>query len=187
MAGVPGVPGVAGVLTPSQTAGPYVALGTAWAADGVVAGAESAGVPVVEIVGRLLDGAGAGVADGMLEIWQADAHGRFPPETAAGWSGFARCLTGADGGFTFRTVKPGPVAAGAAPHLAVSVFARGMLQRLVTRIYFPDEAGANAADAVLAAVGDAPARATLVAVAEGGRLRFDVNLQGEHETVFFAG
>lgn len=175
------------MLTPSQTAGPYVALGTSWSADGVVAGAESAGVPAIEIVGRLLDGAGAGVSDGMLEIWQADVHGRFPPETAPGWSGFARCLTGADGGFSFRTVKPGSVAAGAAPHVAASVFARGMLQRLVTRIYFPDEETANAADAVLASVGDPAARATLVAVADGGRLRFDVNLQGERETVFFAG
>jgi protocatechuate 3,4-dioxygenase alpha subunit len=175
------------VLTPSQTAGPYVALGTAWAADGVVAGAESAGVAVIEIVGRLLDGAGAGVSDGMLEIWQADPQGRFPPDTAAGWGGFARSLTGADGGFSFRTVKPGPVAAGAAPHLALSVFARGMLQRLVTRMYFPDEAAANASDPVLASVGDSPARASLVAVAEEGRLRFDVHLQGERETVFFAG
>jgi protocatechuate 3,4-dioxygenase alpha subunit len=89
-----------------------------------------------------------------------------------------------------RTVKPGPLPTPGggteAPHLDVSVFARGLLGRLVTRVYFPDEAAANAADPLLASIGDPAARARLVAVGDGDRLRFDIRLQGDQETPFLA-
>ena len=98
--------------------------------------------------------------------------------------------TGGDGSYEFVTVKPGPVPAPGgrpqAPHIEVSVFARGLLNRLVTRMYFPDEAEANAADLVLRAIEDDELRATLVAREEDGGLRFDIHLQGDRETVFFA-
>ncbi|TMM13030.1 MAG: protocatechuate 3,4-dioxygenase subunit alpha [Actinobacteria bacterium] len=120
----------------------------------------------------------------MLETWQADGEGRF------GEWGFARCLTDADGRYRLSTVKPGSVPAAdgtpQAPHIDVSVFARGLLQRLVTRIYFPDEAEANDADPVLSSIADPVARASLVAAAVDGDLRFDVRLQGDEETAFFA-
>ncbi len=116
---------------------------------------------------------------------------------AAGWAlghgpgfrGLGRCPTDADGRYWILTLKPGPVPAPGggqqAPHIDVSVLARGMLNRLVTRIYFPDEAAANAADPVLSTIDEPESRATLVAVAEDGGLRFDIHLQGADETVFF--
>jgi len=117
------------------------------------------------------------VPDAMVETWQADERGEY--RTDFGW---ARCGTDLEGRFSFRTAKPGRVD-GQAPHLEVLVFARGLLKPVLTRMYFPDED--NGADPVLAAV--APERrATLVAVPEGDGLRFDVHLQGERETVFFA-
>ncbi len=134
--------------------------------------------------------------DGLIEVWQADPNGRFDhaddprgPATYAGFRGFGRCPTDAEGRFHFHTVKPGPLPAGdgatEAPHLDVSVFARGLLHRVVTRIYFPDEAEANAADPVLATL-DADERRRLTAGAENdGTLRFDIRLQGPDETPFF--
>lgn len=116
---------------------------------------------------------------------------------AAGWSlghgpgfrGLGRCPTDADGRYWILTLKPGPVPAPGggqqAPHIDVSVLARGMLNRLVTRIYFPDEAAANAADPILSTIDEPEQRATLIAVAEDGGLRFDIHLQGADETVFF--
>jgi protocatechuate 3,4-dioxygenase alpha subunit len=144
----------------------------------------------------VLDGAGDPVPDALVETWQADPDGRFPhpddPRGAAqgeGFRGFGRCPTDADGRWFIVTRKPGalPAPGGGveAPHLDVSVFARGLLDRVVTRCYFPDEAAANAADPVLAGIADAERRATLVATPEAGWLRFDIHLQGEHETVFF--
>jgi protocatechuate 3,4-dioxygenase alpha subunit len=150
----------------------------------------------VTIIGRLYDGAGNVIPDGLIETWQAAPDGRFAhPDDPRGPSpggyhafrGFGRCATAADGSFRIVTVKPGPLPAPGgveAPHLDVSVFARGLLDRVVTRMYFPDEPEANAADPVLGSVGDR--RATLIAVPEpGGELRFDIRLQGEGETVFF--
>ena len=166
--------------TPSQTVGPFFRFGLEWMAR---AGQSSSGTPVV-VVGTVYDGDGRPVTDAMLETWQADGEGRF------GQWGFARCLTDAEGAYRLRTVKPGqvPIADGTlqAPHIDVSVFARGLLQRLVTRIYFPDEAEANEADPVLSSIGDAMARASLVAAADDGELRFDIRLQGDEETAFFA-
>ena len=100
------------------------------------------------------------------------------------------CLTGPDGSYRIVTLKPGPLPTPdgsiEAPHLDVSVFARGLLDRVVTRVYFPDEPAVNAADPVLCSIGDPARRSTLIAVPEpAGELRFDIRLQGEHETVFF--
>ncbi len=180
--------------TPSQTVGPYLSIVLPWADGPDVMAPESS--DAITIVGRLLDGAGQAVPDGLIEVWQADPDGRFPhpddPRGAVeypGFRGFGRCATDADGAFTFRTVKPGALPDGAggseAPHLDVSVFARGLLHRLVTRMYFPDEPAANADDPVLRDL-DEQARQLLIANAAGpGALRFDIHLQGEGETPFF--
>jgi protocatechuate 3,4-dioxygenase, alpha subunit len=131
----------------------------------------------------------------MLEIWQADEEGRFPhpddprhAECDPGFTGFARSATDADGRYRFVTIVPGrvPSADGAlqAPHAVVSVFARGLLDRVVTRVYFPVDDAALASDPVLALVA-LEQRATLVARRGGDGFEFDIHLQGDHETVFF--
>jgi protocatechuate 3,4-dioxygenase, alpha subunit len=182
--------------TPSQTVGPYFgfALHEVIGAELVPPDAPGA----VRIEGAVLDGAGEPVPDAMVEIWQANAAGRYAHPADArvdlpleeGFVGFGRSGTDEHGVFRFVTVKPGrvPAADGTmqAPHLDVSVFARGLLKRLVTRMYFPDEAEANAIDPVLALVPSPDERATLIARAEGDGLRFDVRLQGDGQTVFFA-
>jgi protocatechuate 3,4-dioxygenase alpha subunit len=174
------------VSTPSQTVGPFLSLGLPWQ-DGptvVAEGTEGA----VWIQGTVTDGAGAVVPDALIETWQADPDGRFdhpddPRGARPGFRGFGRCPTGDDGGYGILTLLPGALP-GQAPHINVSVFARGLLHRVVTRIYFPDNPEANAADPVLAAVPE-ERRSTLVAAREGDGYRFDVRLQGESETVFF--
>jgi protocatechuate 3,4-dioxygenase, alpha subunit len=181
-------------LTPSQTIGPFLHIALPWADGEWVVPDGTPGA--VRISGRLYDGAGAVVPDGLVETWQADSAGRFvhPDDprgaidpTPEGFRGFGRSATDADGRWSVLTVVPGalPAADGAieAPHLDVSVFARGLLDRVVTRIYFPDEAG-NGTDPVLASVDEAR-RGTLVARREDDGLCFDIHLQGEHETVFF--
>ncbi|HTW06911.1 MAG TPA: protocatechuate 3,4-dioxygenase subunit alpha [Acidimicrobiales bacterium] len=177
--------------TPSQTAGPFVSLGTGWAATGRMVDEGTSGAIVV--AGLVLDGAGMPVTDAMLEFWQAGPEGRFAPECPAPWTGFTRALTGPDGAYRLVTIKPGrfPAPGGQtqAPHVNVSIFARGLLQRLVTRIYFSDEPAANMADRVLAALrgGDGSGRhESLVAQLDGDLYRLDIRLQGERETVFFA-
>jgi protocatechuate 3,4-dioxygenase alpha subunit len=152
----------------------------------------------VRVFGYVSDGEGAPVVDAMIEIWQANAAGRYahPEDTRSevpleeGFDGFGRAITDDDGRYELLTVKPGPVPGRngtmQAPHIDMSVFARGLLKRLVTRVYFPDEAEANAADPVLSSVEAADARAGLVAVEEDGGLRFDIKLQGDRETTFFA-
>lgn len=179
--------------TPSQTVGPFLHLVLSWPDGPEVVAAGTAGSVV--ITGRLLDGAGDPVTDGLVETWQADTDGHFdhpddPRGPAAGaFRGFGRCATDEQGSYRIRTVKPGALPAEdghfEAPHLNVSVFARGLLNRLVTRIYFPDESAANAADPVLASL-EPHERDRLVARAEpDGTLRFDVHLQGPDETPFF--
>jgi protocatechuate 3,4-dioxygenase, alpha subunit len=180
--------------TPSQTVGPYLAMVLPWpdGPDVVPDGTPGA----VRIEGRLTDGAGEPIPDGLIEIWQADPDGRFDhpddPRGAAssGFRAFGRSATDADGGFWFRTLKPGPLPTPEgdveAPHLDVSVFSRGLLHRVVTRLYFPDEQAANAVDPVLSSL-DPADRALLTAVpGTDGALRFDIRLQGEDETPFFA-
>jgi protocatechuate 3,4-dioxygenase alpha subunit len=183
-------------LTPSQTVGPYLSIGLLNEEMG------SSLVPdddtrAIRIRGQVLDGNGDPVPDGMVEIWQANAAGRYahPADDREdvpledGFRGFGRCGTVDDGRFEFTTVKPGrvPMPDGRlqAPHVVVGIFARGLLKRLATRMYFPDEEEANATDPVLAELG-AEERTTLVAVAEDGGLRFDIRLQGEAQTTFFA-
>jgi protocatechuate 3,4-dioxygenase alpha subunit len=181
--------------TPSQTVGPYFAIGLPW--DGgphaVAPGTEGA----IKIAGGVYDGAGEAVPDCLIETWQADSEGRFADlhghdgaSQHEGFRGFARCgYEVGDGSYEILTIKPGSVAGPTgtvqAPHIAVSVFGRGMLNRCVTRIYFADEAEANAADPVLATI-PADRRGTLLADPVPGGYRFDIRLQGPGETVFFA-
>jgi protocatechuate 3,4-dioxygenase alpha subunit len=187
-------------MTASQTVGPYLHIGMSWLDNGNLAGEHASGERVT-IEGRVFDGNGMPVPDGMVEIWQANAHGKYahPDDTRelpleSGFRGFGRMPTGADGSFRFTTVKPGPVpgpdGAMQAPHIVVAVFMRGLLKQLVTRMYFPDEA-ANAGDPVLNLV-PAERRATLVARPVAGRnavLEWNIAIQGEAsgqgETVFF--
>ena len=178
-------------LTPSQTVGPYLTIGLIGGLVGpdVV---EPSSPGAIRVHGYLLDGAGAPVSDGLIEIWQADVDGAYPARgepAVNGFRGFGRCGTGADGGFSFVTVKPGrvPWSSGGeqAPHLAVGVFARGLLKRLATRMYFPHETEANRADPILSGLPPA-ARATLVAMTDDEGIRFDIRLQGDGHTTFFA-
>jgi protocatechuate 3,4-dioxygenase alpha subunit len=180
--------------TPSQTVGPFFAIGLPWPGGGAAVPERTPGA--IRIAGAVLDGAGAPVPDSLVETWQADPAGRFAdlhehggPSQLPGFRGFARCAReDGDGRFEILTVKPGPLPAPGggtqAPHLAVSVFARGMLHRCVTRLYFADEPAANAADPVLARV-PATRRATLLAAPAPGGYTFDIRLQGPRETVFF--
>ena len=158
--------------TPPQTVGPFFSIGLPWP-DGPAA-AEPGSAGAIALRGTVYDGEGAPVPDALVETWQ-------PP--AAGLRGFGRCPTDEGGRWEIVTRKP-QAAGGEAPHVAVAVFARGLLDRVPTRIYFADEAEANAADPLLAGL-DPERRATLVATAEDGGYRFDIHLQGDHETVFF--
>lgn len=180
-------------LTPSQTVGPFLSIGLPWPDGPYVV--DEADTDAIVIEGVVTDGNGEPVPDALVETWQADPDGYFnhpddPRDRATDFKGFGRCPTGPDGTYRIVTRKPGsvPAADGApqAPHIDVSVFARGLLNRVVTRIYFGDESSANAVDPVLSSV-PADRRATLVASVEGDRrYRFDVRLQGPDETVFFA-
>jgi protocatechuate 3,4-dioxygenase alpha subunit len=182
-------------VTPSATVGPYLSIGLTWD-DGPYAVAE--GTPgAIWLRGRVFDGAGALVPDGMIETWQADPDGRFPhPDdprgavTRPGFRGLGRSHTVPSGEYAILTLKPGRVPDGEgglqAPHVDVSVFARGLLDRVVTRIYFADEAEANAEDPVLTALPDDASRRTLIARPSEDGYVLDIHLQGEDETVFFA-
>jgi protocatechuate 3,4-dioxygenase, alpha subunit len=186
------------MLTPSQTVGPFLAIGLPWA-DGPYVVPE--GTPgAITITGRVLDGAGEPVPDALVETWQADSDSRFdhPDDprgavkpTTPGFRGFGRCATDQDGRYRIVTVRPGPLpcpdGGTEAPHLDVSVFARGLLDRVVTRIYFTDETQANVADPVLSGIAEPERRETLLAVQAGqaGEFLFDIRLRGERETVFF--
>lgn len=179
--------------TSSQTIGPYLRIGLTWliTEDLVAPGVQ--GTPIA-IEGRVLDADGKPVDDAVVEIWQANANGRYAhPEDQgsapldSAFSGFGRSATDDNGVFRFRTIKPGrvPLPGGGlqAPHLNVTIFMRGMLRHLQTRMYFPGDA-ANAEDPVLCSVPETR-RGTLVAAAKDGKLVWDIRLQGEGETVFF--
>ncbi|MDQ6851232.1 MAG: protocatechuate 3,4-dioxygenase subunit alpha [Actinomycetota bacterium] len=177
--------------TPSQTVGPFLSIGLLWddGADLVADGTPGA----ITVSGLLSEGTGAAVPDGLVEIWQADPDGRFPhpddPRGASkypGFRNFGRAGTDPEGRFWFRTLRPGPVPTEdgvQTPHLNVTVFARGLLKHLVTRLYFPEPD--NSTDPVLCSLPESD-RALLTAVADGpARYRFDIRLQGERETPFF--
>ena len=184
-------------ITPSQTVGPFFSFaltpGANYANVGIagedLVTGDTVGEPIL-VVGRILDGEGTVVTDAMIEIWQADGAGHYSGNgTAANttFKGFGRSET-SEGGFRFRTVKPGRVAGPdgktQAPHINVSLFARGILRRMFTRIYFEGEPG-NDDDPVLRLV-PADRRSTLIARRdETARFVFDIKLQGEDETVFF--
>jgi protocatechuate 3,4-dioxygenase alpha subunit len=180
--------------TPSQTVGPFFIIGLPFEGDERLVDEDA--TDAVRIEGIVFDGDGVPVDDALVEVWQANRGGRYahPEDTREevpledGFMGHGRCGTDASGRYWFVTVKPGPVPAPGgglqAPHIEVSVLARGLLKRLATRIYFPDEADANETDPVLSAL-DPERRDTLVARDDGGVLRFDIRLQGEAETVFF--
>ena len=179
-------------LTPSQTVGPFFAIGLTWPDGPFVVEAGTRGS--IWLRGRVVDGAGEAVPDAMIETWQADPGGRFdhpddPRGGAGGFRAFGRCPTDDDGRWGILTLKPGavpgPEGTTQAPHVDVSVFARGLLQRVVTRLYFADEARANAADPVLATLEPA-LRDTLLARPSDDGYMLDIRLQGEDETVFFA-
>ena len=188
-------------LTPSQTVGPFFAFAltpTAYDHAALVGNDlrtdDVVGEQIV-VTGRLIDGGGDPVPDAMIEVWQADGEGRYPGASEAlantRFKGFGRCET-LGGAFRFLTVKPGSVPGRKdrpqAPHINVGIFARGILKRLFTRIYFDDE-GANAVDPVLGLI-PADRRATLIARRDGTedglpRYVLDIHLQGDDETVFF--
>jgi protocatechuate 3,4-dioxygenase alpha subunit len=200
-------------ITPSQTVGPYFAYGLAphsrckWSPDPKVYDwKETVGANLVtpdasgeriRIEGRVTDGDGQPINDAMIEIWQADAQGRYAhprddralPNTQ--FKGFGRSATDGDGAYSFDTIKPGPVPGPGgkqqAPHIVVCVYSRGMLRQVYTRLYFSDEK-ANEADPILALV-PAERRNTLIAHKEtraGATVyRFDIRIQGKDETVFF--
>jgi protocatechuate 3,4-dioxygenase, alpha subunit len=180
--------------TPSQTVGPFFKPGLIRSGQEWMVTPKSRGERIT-IEGRVLDGDAAGVSDAMIELWQANADGRYdhPDDSQEklidpDFHGFGRAATDERGCFRFYAIKPGSVPGPGnilqAPHINVSIFARGLLKRLATRIYFPDEP-LNTADVVLNSIA-AERRSTLVAHADQpGILRFDIVLQGENETVFF--
>jgi protocatechuate 3,4-dioxygenase alpha subunit len=190
--------------TPSQTIGPYFAYGLTPRQYGypfsAIAGADM--VPEgledgerIRVQGRVLDGQDTPVNDAMVEFWQADAFGRYahpadPQASNTPFGGFGRCGTGTDpeSRFIVDTIKPGAASDGSAPHINVTLFARGLLVHLFTRIYFADEQDANARDTLLLAVPE-ERRQTLVAprreTDKGTVYDFDIRLQGPAETVFF--
>lgn len=198
--------------TPWQTVGPFFHYGLPWKGGADLVGTSEMGArpelmppehyvlaspspkgeiagEVIVLEGVVLDADGAVIPDAMVEIWQADAFGRYADGSDnTGFVGFGRASTGEDGVYRFRTVRPGSIGDGHAPHIAVGLFGRGLLKRLVTRAYFADE-DANADDATLALV-PAARRDTLMARKVGSEdgatvWRFDIILQGGDETVFF--
>jgi protocatechuate 3,4-dioxygenase alpha subunit len=183
-------------LTPSQTVGPFFhdALIDENRSEMVAPDHSQA----IRIEGTVYDGAGDVVPDAMVEIWQANPSGRYNdpkddredlPLGPEAFSGFGRSDTVDGGKFTFITLKPGaipgPGGQAQAPHIMVSVFARGLLKRAVTRLYFPQEEEANSSDPVLSSIENPELRRTLIAIDEGGVLRFDIRLQGDNQTAFF--
>ena len=157
-------------LTPPQTVGPFFSLGLCLRPEHELVPASAEGA--IAISGRVVDGDGEPVPDAVVEAWDRSG-GRW-----------GRCATDAEGGYRLVSARPRPGPDAEAPHLALLVFARGLLKPVLTRVYLPDETQANAADPVLSAL-DPDERPTLVAHPDGDRLRFDIRLQGDGQTTFF--
>lgn len=179
-------------ITPSQTVGPFFHYALPYETGPDVAGTERA--DAIQLGGRVLDGAGEPIPDALVEIWQADEAGEFTTSAGIydkphprGFRGFGRCPTGSDGDYRFHTVKPAAVTTvddrAQAPHIAMAVFARGMLRQVATRVYFDDEPKENGTDPLLSSL-QPRRRATMVAESVAGGYHFDVRIQGEGETVF---
>ncbi len=185
--------------TPSQTIGPFHRIMVPWEGGGDLVAVDDSSA--IRIEGHVYDGAGEPVDDCVIEIWQADIHGRYAHfedvrETplVKGFYGFGRTVTDGRGCFEIVTVKPGHVPGPGnnvqAPHISLSIFARGLLRQLATRVYFPDESASNAKDPVLLSIADPARQATLVAVKRKRAdippvYEFDIHLQGARETIFF--
>jgi len=176
--------------TPGQTIGPFFHYALPFDHDRELVPPGSGGA--VRLHGRVYDGAGAGVPDALLEIRHADPTGAVPAvegslrREGGPFTGWGRSTTDRTGRYWFSTLEPGPTADGAPACFAVTVFARGLLDRLFTRAYVPGDGAALAADPLLAGL-TAEERARLVAVREpDGGLRFDIHLQGELESVFLS-
>lgn len=174
--------------TPGQTVGPF--YGYALPYPGGEDLVDRAHPRAVRLHGTVYDGHGTPIPDALLEIWQADEHGEISREPGSlvrdgyTFTGFGRQAVDNAGGYSFTTVDPGPTEEGAAPFILLTVFARGLLNRLFTRIYLPEDTEALERDPLLSAV-PADRRSTLIAQRlEDGSLRFDVHLQGDGETVF---
>lgn len=182
-------------LTPSQTIGPFFHFSLSYKGGERLVSPEDP--DAVRITGTIYDGDGAPVPDAMVEIWQTNRAGRYAhPEDQRedlpleeDFTGFGRCSTDSEGRYEFVTVKPGvvpnPDGQLQAPHILMSIFSRGLLKQLVTRVYFPDEEDANATDPVLNLVEDPAERSTLIAQQVDGALELDIHLQGDQQTVFF--
>lgn len=174
-------------VTGGQTIGPFFGYALPYAGDSELVRPGSA--DAIRLHGRVIDGAGAGVPDALIEVWQADADGTIVQRAGSlhrdGWTftGFGRAATNATGEYSFTTIAPGAAAGGGLPFFAITVFARGLLNRLFTRCYLPAPEHVLAADRLLGAL-PAERRATLVAAADGDGYRFDITLQGDNETVF---
>ena len=176
------------VPTPGQTIGPFYGYALLFR-DGQKL-VDRAHPGSIRLHGTVYDGEGETIPDALLEIWQADEHGRVPRETGSlvrdghTFTGFGRAAVDNEGHYTFTTVNPGPTDEGKAPFILMTVFARGLLNRLFTRVYLPEDAAALEADALLSSL-PAERRSTLVATREAnGDLHFDIRLQGAGETVF---
>ncbi|MEO8451328.1 MAG: protocatechuate 3,4-dioxygenase subunit alpha [Gemmatimonadota bacterium] len=181
-------------LTPFQTVGPFFSMALPFEGGETLAGDATLGRRIT-IEGRLTDGAATPMPDALIEVWQANAAGKYRHSddrqdraVDPAFEGFGRAPTDEDGRFAFHTIMPGvvpgPEGRVQAPHVLIGILARGVLTRFVTRVYFPDEP-ANALDPILAQV-PAERRPTLIAAATGeNRYRFDIRIQGDRETVFF--
>jgi len=174
--------------TPGQTVGPFYGYALPYPKDRELLAPGSPGS--IRLKGTVYDGAGHPIPDALLEIWQADADGNVPQRTGSlvrdgyTFTGFGRSAVGNTGAFTFTTVNPGPTEAGAAPFIAVAVFARGLMNRLFTRVYLPEDEAALAKDPLLSSL-ERDRRQTLIARRDpDGGLTWDVRLQGDGETVF---
>ena len=178
------------VPTPGQTIGPFYGYALTFEKDNELA--SQANPNSVRLHGVITDGNGEVIPDALLEIWQADEHGKVVSRDGSlvrdgyTFTGWGRVAVDNVGHYTFTTVNPGPTEAGKAPFIMLTVFARGLLNRLFTRIYLPEDTQALANDPLLASLSEAE-RSTLIATREqDGSLRFDIRLQGENETVFLS-
>lgn len=174
--------------TPGQTVGPFYGYALPFEHDNELVPPGSA--RAVQLTGTVYDGAGDPVPDAILEIWQPDEHGAVPSETGSlrrngfTFTGFGRAAVDPEGEFSFSTVDPGPTEAGKAPFISVVLFARGLLNRLFTRIYLPEDTAALATDPLLSSLDDDERTRLIATRGADGSLHFDIRLQGEEETPF---